>query len=64
MLTKSVDTSGIIATLAGCARRRLGRETPFSKCDPAAEDGRRTSTLQLNIEGLTASKINVMEQLA
>jgi len=44
----------------------LGRNTSFSRRDISsdAEDDPRPSILQLNTEGLTASKITVIEQLA
>jgi len=62
--TKPVTTRATTATCAGCVQLGLG--TPFSKCgsDPAAEDDRRLSILQLNTEGLTTNKITVIEQLA
>jgi len=45
-------------------KRRLG--TPFSRHGSvsSAEDDQRPNTLQLNTEGLTASKISIIEQLA
>ena len=54
------------AIRAGCVRHGLGRKTPFSRRGsiPAAKHDRRPSVVQLNIEGLTASKISVNEQLA
>jgi len=65
MLTKPVDTRATTASRAGCLRRGLGRKTPFQGAATAslvpriAEDPAYCSS-----EGLTASKISVIEQLA
>jgi len=66
MLKKSVASRVTTATRAGCVQRGLGKNTPFSRrCSKnAAEDDPRPSILQLNTEGLIASKITVIEQLA
>jgi len=66
MLTKSVIMRGITATHAGCVQRGMGQTTHFSGRGSrnAAEDDPRPNILQLNIEGLTANKISVIEQLA
>jgi len=66
MLTKSGTARATTATRAGCVRRGMGPKPPFSGRDSrnAAEDDPRPSTLQVNTEELTASKISVIEQLA
>jgi len=66
MLTKSVDSWATTATHAGCVQRSLGHNTPFSGrgSKNAVEDDPRPNVLQLNTEGLTASKISIIEQLA
>jgi len=58
-------TRATTATCAACVRHGVGRKTPFSGRGSrnAAEDP-RNNILQLNIEGLTANKIFVIEQLA
>ena len=62
MPTKPIATSATTATHAGCVRRG----PPFSRRGSVlgADDDRRARILQLNAEGLAASKINVIEQLA
>ena len=66
MSTKSVNTRASTATRTGCVRHGVGHKTPFSgrgsKND--AEDDARPNILQLKTEGLTATKISVIEQLA
>jgi len=59
-------TKPTTATCAGCGRRGLDRNTPFSRrrSSPADEDDRRPSIMQLNPKRLTASKVSVIEQLA
>ena len=66
MLTKSVVSRATTATRAGCVQRGLGQKTRFSGRGSrnAVEDDPRPNILQLNTEGLTASKISVIEQLA
>ena len=60
--TKPVNTRATIASRTGYVRHGVGHETPFSRLGSwnAAKDDQ----LQLNIEGLTADKIFVIEQLA
>jgi len=66
MLTTSFTARAITSTCAGCVRRGMGHNVPFSGRGSrnAAEDNSRLNTLQLNTEGLTANKISVIEQLA
>ena len=54
------------ATRAGCVQRGMGQTTPFSGRGSrnAAEDDPRPTILQLSTEGLTDTKISVIEQLA
>jgi len=65
MSTKPVNTRATIATRAGRVRHGVGHKAPFSRRGSrnASEDP-RPNILQLNIEGLTADKISVIEQLA
>ena len=65
MSTKPVNMRAITATCAGCVQHRVGHTMPFlgRGSRNAAEDP-RPNMLQLNIEGLTANKISVIEQLA
>jgi len=64
MLTKSVNLRATAATRTGCVRHGVGHQTLFSPRGSrnAAED-LQPNILQLNIEGLTADKICVIEQL-
>ena len=66
MLIKLVDTRATTAARAGSAPRGLGRNTPFLRRGSilVAENDPRPSKLQLKIDGLTARKIGIIEQLA
>ena len=65
MSTKPVTTRATTATRAGCVQHGVGHKTPFSgRGNKNAADDPRPNILQLNTEGLTASKISVIEQQA
>ena len=65
LLNKPFSIRATTATRTGCARHGAGHKTPFSGRGSrnAAEDP-RPNILQLNIMGLTADTISVIEQLA
>jgi len=65
MLTKPDAKRATTATQAGCVQRGLGWNMLVGKCPLqgetasfSTEDDRRSNTLQLNTEGLTASKMS------